>query len=198
MAQWWTEGGERVWVEHGRLNVRADAPGEPGGGVSTVWCRRPLPADFELELDAHVVDSSAGVNNINLFFCYSDPAGRLLEETRDARRTADYNLYHKLNGYIATFGREAGAPRTRLRRNPGFNLLSERREGDSRAGVTYRLKVRKQGGEIVFSVDGRELGRAVDPQPWQGGLLGLRTFHTNLWWNNCQGPRAAHGLTERD
>src|SRR5688572_25702249 len=136
MEQWWSEGGERTWVEDGRLQVRADAPGKPGGGVSTVWCRRLLPADFELELDAHVVDSSTGVNNINLFFCYTDPSGRPLEATRDTRRSADYNLYHKLNGYIATFVQEAGAARIRLRRNPGFNLLSERREGESRARVT--------------------------------------------------------------
>ena len=186
MSRWWSEGGERVWVEDGRLRVWADAPAIAGGGVATVWSRRPLPADFELEVDAHVVSSSTGVNNINLFFCYADPAGRPLEETRDARRSADYNLYHQLNGYIATFVREAGAARIRLRRNPGFNLLVEQRGGETRAGVTYRLTLRKQGGEIVFSIDGREMARASDPTPWGGGLFGLRTFRTNLWWDNVR------------
>ena len=186
ISAWWSEGGERVWVEEGRLHVKADAPQLPGGGVNTVWCRRALPADFELELEAHVVSSSTDVNNINLFFCYSDPSGRPLEETRESRSSAAYNLYHQLNGYIATFVKEAGAARIRLRRNPGFTLLAEERGGESRGGVTYRLRVRKRAGEIVFSVDGREITRVRDPHPWSGGLLGLRTFRTNLWWDNIR------------
>jgi hypothetical protein len=65
-------------------------------------------------------------------------------------------------------------------------LLAEHKEGECRAGVTYRLNVRKRGGEIVFAVDGRELARANDPNPWGGGLLGLRTFRTELWWDNVR------------
>lgn len=186
MEQWWAEGGERTWVEDGRLQVWADAPEQPGGGVATVWCRRPLPAEFELEIEAHVVSSASQANNINLFFCYSDPGGRPLEETRDQRRSADYALYHPLNGYIVTFLNDQGRARARLRRCPGFALLDERHEGECRSGVTYRLKVRKQGGAIVFSVDGRELVRATDPAPWTGGLFGVRTFRTRLWWDNVR------------
>jgi hypothetical protein len=186
MADWWVEGGDRVWVEDGRLHVWADAPGKPGGGVATVWCRRPLPDDFTLELEAHVVASGNDVNNINLFFCYADPTGRPLEETREARRTADYPLYHALNGYIITFVKERGEARVRIRRNPGFHLLAEHRGGGSSSGVTYRLHVTKRNGEIIFRLDGRELARATDPEPWRGGLFGLRTFRTNLWWDNIQ------------
>jgi hypothetical protein len=133
MADWWAEGGERVWIEDGRLHVRADAPAVAGGGVATVWSRRPLPSDFEIELDAHVIASSTEVNNINLFFCYSDPSGRSLYSTRESRHSAAYNLYHQLNGYIATFVKEAGEARIRLRRNPGFSLLAEQTEGSTPA-----------------------------------------------------------------
>ncbi|MDO8544520.1 MAG: DUF1961 family protein [Opitutaceae bacterium] len=191
MTRWWSEGGERVWVEEGRLHEWADKPDQPGGGVATVWCREPLPADFECEVEARVISSSISANNINLFFCYSDPSGRPLEETREARRTADYRFYHGLNGYIVTFLNEDGQARIRLRRNPGFNLLVEDRVGECRAGVTYRMKFRKQEGEIVFSVDGRELARFTDPAPWRGGLFGLRTFRTNLWWDNIRVRRLA-------
>jgi hypothetical protein len=197
MENWWSEGGERVWVQDGRLYVKADNPGVPGGTVAAVWCKIPHPADFRLELDAHVVSSSIKANNINLFFSYVDPAGTPLFETRDARRSADYKLYHSLNGYIVTFLNDAAAEggrnpdgstkaRVRIRRNPGFHLLAEKFADRCLQGTTYHLAVEKRGGMIVFLVDGTEVLRAADPQPLGGGLLGLRTFRTYLWWDNVK------------
>lgn len=196
MDHWWVEGGERVWVEDGRLNVKADNPEIAGGATATVWLRTPHPASFELEFDAHVIASTLDVNNINLFFSYSDPAGTPLEETRGSRQTAGYDLYHKLNGYIITFLHEPATAagkvasgdsekaRVRIRRDPGFNLLAQTYTYHCRQGVTYHMTVLKRGGEIHFSVDGKELLRATDPNPLGGGLLGLRTYRTWLWWDN--------------
>jgi hypothetical protein len=195
MDQWWPEGGERVWVEDGRLHVKGDNPQVRGAGAATVWHKTPHAGDFRLRLDAHVVSSSIHANNVNLFFCYSDPSGRPLYETREARRSGDYPLYHKLNGYIITFLNDYGASsgrypdgstkaRIRIRRNPGFHLLAEKFDFHCREGITYRLAVVKQGGAIRFSVDGRELLGATDPNPLGEGLFGLRTFRTHLWWDN--------------
>jgi hypothetical protein len=203
MDNWWVEGGERVWVADGKLNVKADNPSIPGGSVATVWLRTQHPADFQLDFDAHVVASSIDANNVNLFFSYSDPAGSPLEQTREARRTAGYNLYHKLNGYIITFLHEPGSTggpssdesskaRVRIRRDPGFNLLAETYAYHCRQGVTYHMTVVKRRGEIQFSVDGRELLRATDPQPLGGGLLGLRTYRTWLWWANIRLQEIQH------
>jgi len=186
MGRWWAEGGKNVRVEHGRLYVDANDPDTPGGGVATVWYKSPHPGDFELEVDAHVISSAIGANNINLFFSYSDPAGTPLEETRAARRNAEYNLYHRLNGYIVTFLNDAGRARVRIRRNPGFHLLNETFHGECRQGVTYHLRVTKLKGEISFWVDGERLLSAQDPHPLEGGLLGLRTFRTSLWWDNLR------------
>ncbi len=197
MDRWWVEGGERVWEENGRLYVQADNPKVAGGGVATVWSKTPVRGDFRLEVDAHVISSALDVNNINLFFCYSDPSGKPLEETRETRRLAEYGLYHKLNGYIVTFLNDAEAAggrtpegetkaRIRIRRNPGFQLLAEKFDSHCRAGRTYRLGVRKRGGSIRFSVDGRELLAASDEKPWGAGWFGLRTFRTKLWWDNIR------------
>jgi hypothetical protein len=172
--------------------MKADAPGKH---VATVFLSRPLKGDFRFSADAQVVSSSANVNNINLFFSVSDPSGRPLIESAPARASADYGLYHKLNGYIITFlNDEAGeggrAPngstkaRIRIRRNPGFKLLAETFTYHCKAGVTYKLLVEKTGGNIRFSVDGNELLRAHDPDPLGEGHLGLRTFKTHLWWSN--------------
>jgi hypothetical protein len=175
-----------VWVEDGRLYVKADDPKKPGGGVATVWRRSPHPGDFQLDVDAHVISSSIDANNINLFFSYSDPSGKPLEETRAARDTAAYDLYHQLNGYIVTSLNEAGKARVRIRRNPGFNLLAETYRGQCRQGVTYHLRVTKRKGEIAFWVDGERVLTAKDPHPLGPGLLGLRTYGTYLWWDNVR------------
>ena len=68
----------------------------------------------------------------------------------------------------------------------GFQLLAETFAGRCRQGETYKLRVAKRGGEIIFSVNGAEYLRATDPNPLGGGLLGLRTFQTRLWWGNLK------------
>jgi len=197
MDNWWSEGGERVWVEDGRLHMKADNPKVPGGGVATAWMKSPVTGGFRLEVDARVVSSTLDADNINLFFCYSDPSGRPLTETREARRNAEYGLYHKLNGYIVTFlndfeaegGRHPDGStkaRYRIRRNPGFRLLAEKFAGHCRQGVTYRVGVTKRGGAIHLAIDDRLVLSAKDPEPLPGGLIGLRTYRTYLCWDNLR------------
>lgn len=197
MDDWWVEGGERVWVQDGRLHVKADPDAGKPGAVATVWWKTPHAGDFELSVDAHVVSSSVRANNINLFFCYSDPSGTPLIQSRESRASAEYGLYHKLNGYIVTFLNDARGEggrnpdgstraRVRIRRNPGFRLLAETFAGECREKATYRLALRKTGGRIRFSVNGRPVLEAEDAHPHGGGLLGLRTFRTCLWWDNVR------------
>lgn len=197
IGDWWSEGGERVWMDGRRLHMNADNPAVQGGGVATVWLKSPHPADFRLDVDAHVVSSSLEANNINLFFCYSDPSGKPLWDTREARRGAGYNLYHGLNGYIVTFLNDAQAEggrypdgstkaRLRIRRNPGFRLLAEKFAGRCRQGVTYRLGVEKKQGNIAVFIDGEQMLTARDPEPLGAGLVGLRTYRTCLWWENLR------------
>jgi len=197
MDNWWVEGAVEARVEDGRFHLDADAPDESSGSTATAWCRVPLAGDVKLELDAHVVSSRVAANNINLFLFYSDSTGRPLEATAAERASAKYSLYHPLNGYIFTFVRDyAGesAPyaedsrtaRFRLRRCPGFTLLDEVFVGESRAGVTHRITALKLAGYVVVKVDGRAVVAARDDQPFDEGLLGLRTFRTRLWWDNIR------------
>lgn len=190
MGEWWVEGGERVWVEDGRLQVKADPAAGTAGNVATVWRHGVQPGDFELELEAHVVSSVPNANNINLFFNYSDPSGTPLEKSAESRHSAGYGLYHQLNGYIITFLNDtennSGKARIRIRRDPGFKLLAETFAYHCRAGVTYRLKIVKRGGDIRFAADGNDLLRATDPEPLGPGYFGLRTFRTWVWWDNIR------------
>ena len=197
MDNWWVEGGERVWIEDGRLHVKADPGKKAPGYVATVWCRTPHPADVKVEFDAHVVDSSIGVNNINFFLCYSDPSGKPLHETRASRVSGGYKLYHDLRGHIFTFLRAApgkggqyadgsAKARFRMRRCPGFKLMTESYGYHCEKGVTYHVAITKRGGEVSFAVDGQVYMRGTDPDPLPRGLVGLRTFRTYLWWDNIK------------
>jgi len=197
---YWVEGGEAAWVEDHRLYQKANPEGPDEGtvpeGVSTIWCRTPFPADVEIRVKACVVASVFGANNINLFLSYAARKGTTLEESCDERANGDYAHYHVLDGYIFTFLRdwkytgETGGTdlpaRYRMRRCPGFNLLTEKHEGLCEQGKVYDLKIRKQGGELSISVDGQLILEATDPNPLGGGYFGFRTFRTELWWSDLE------------
>jgi hypothetical protein len=167
MTNWWVEGGERVWVESGRLRKPIRPP------VLRGMSRQCGVAASSLAISSsnwmRNVSSTPNANNINLFFNYTDPSGVPLEKTAESRKSAGYGLYHQINGYIITFlndtDQNSGKARVRIRRNPGFKLLAETFAYHCRAGATYHLKVVKEGGDIRFSVDGNELLRAHDPEP---------------------------------
>jgi hypothetical protein len=197
-ADWWVEGGERVWVERGRLHVRADPAGAKGpGGVCTVWHRRAFEGDIRVEFDACVVGSGIDANNINLFLLYSDPSGRPLYDSRAARAGAGYDLYHGLNGYIFTFLNDAEAEggrlddgstkaRFRMRRCPGFRFVAEAFGYHCRKGVVYHVAVTRRGGRLTYAVDGTTFLSWDDDAPLDRGHIGLRTYRTHLWWDNIR------------
>lgn len=200
MRNWWVEGGEKVWIEDHRLHVKADGPKETqaqGGHVATVWCKQQFPGNVKVEFDAHVIESRIDANNINFFLCYSDPSGKPLCETREARADAAYKKYHDLNGYIFTFLKdfksEGGAhpdgstkARLRMRRCPGFRLMTETFGGHCEEDVTYHVTITKKDGDITYAVDGKVWLKGKDDAPLTGGLIGLRTFQTCLWWDNVK------------
>jgi hypothetical protein len=194
---WWVEGGQRVWIENGRLHVRANPKpdDETESKVCTVWLDREFSGDIRVEFDAHVIASQRQVNNINFFFMYSDPTGRPLRESLTDRADASYRSYHDLNGYIVTFLQDVsnieqrwpdGMPkgRFRMRRCPGFNLIDETFDYHCRQGVTYRVAMIRQGTHLSYAVDGVVYAEAEDSNPLERGIIGLRTFGTELWWDN--------------
>lgn len=190
---WWVEGGEKVWVEDGRLRVKADPPKKNAPGyVCTVWNDTPISGNVQVDFDAHVVSSTINSNNINFFLFYTHPSGESIYDTRDERENGAYSHYHDLNGYIFTFlndtnpKREKDGARIRMRRCPGFNLLTETFESHCDEGITYHVTITRKDGHITFAVDGHVYLEFSDAEPWREGLFGLRTYHTDLWWDNIR------------
>ncbi len=197
-AGWWAEGGQGAGIRDGALFIKADPPqrGAPGC-VCTVWNDTSLPTNVRVEFDATVTSSSFLANNINIFLLYTMPDGRSLYDTRGERADGDYRKYHALQGYIFTFlndfqgeggKHEDGSTkaRFRMRRCPGFELLTETYASRCRIGETYHVTITKRGGRITFAVDGQVYLEQHDPEPWTSGLLGLRTYHTDLNWDNLK------------
>ena len=93
-----------------------------------------------------------------------------------------------MDNYIVTFvgaydrddwGRELTAGRTRLRRNPGFNLIQETQR-DNAPGRPYQITFVAAGGRIRYYIDGEKTHDWQDPAPLDGGYFALRTFCTVL------------------
>ena len=197
MNNWWVEGGDKVWIQHGRLYVRAEGPKNFKSNVCTVWCKSVFPSDVHIEFDVHVISSPKNVNNINFFLSYSDPSGMSMYETRQQRITGKYEFYHQLNGNIFTFLNDvkgeggrcsdgSSKARFRVRRCPGFLLIKENYGYHCKQGVTYHITIIKKENRLTYEVDGNVYLIAYDNKPLAGGLIGLRTYSTFLWWDNIE------------
>jgi len=185
-VNWWSEG-VPAEIRGGRLFVDADCI-QPR--VSTVWLNREFSGNIIVTFDVQVVSSADTSNNINLFLLYSDPSGKPLIETREVRANGNYNHYHQLNGYIFTQlanGQEIPA-RFRFRYNPGFILLHEKFEYECKAGIKYQVHITVKNGLVEYRVNGERIfGEMLDAAYIHPkGLVGFRTFHTALWWDNLK------------
>lgn len=191
-SDWWMEGGEDLFVQDGKLHIKSDPDEERSSGyVATVWNQKGFSGDVTVEFDAHVTASSQDVNNINFFLLYSHPSeDSTLYETRGTRADGGYGHYHTLNGYIFTNVKSDKSAsennaRFRMRRCPGFELIDENYAYESQQGKTYHITITKRGDRLSYAVDGTAYLEATDDKyNWTEGLMGLRTFHTDLWVDN--------------
>ena len=194
-AGFWSEGSKAVWIEKSRL--RADANLDNNGedyGTSTIWLDKTFSGDIRVEFEAHVIASEGDKNNINFFLLFSDPSGKPLRQTKADRADGQYGKYHKLNGYVITFlanGNPEKA-RFRFRDDPGFKLLQEEFTYECRQNKTYHITVTKKGNRIMYAVDGTvcldKIDDTANPEH-KSGIIGFRTWHTDLWWDNVKVTR---------
>lgn len=198
LEDWWVEGDMDVWAENNKIYVDIDKPGQSQGASGTVWLKKKHPKNIIITFKSCVLFSGIGANNMNLFFCYNHPSGNELITSKETRATGKYSLYHDLNGYIITFLNDYPAEsgkyedgstkaRIRMRRCPGFQLLIEDYSYHCQQNRIYDFKVIKYKNEISFFVDGKlRLAWKDENDPWQEGLIGLRTFQSKLYWEDLR------------
>lgn len=177
--RWRFDGRGRAWLEDGRLQMDAD------GFECTAWFSEEMEGDLAILYEARILDP-VEKNNINLFFMASGPDGG---DVLDVLLTGSYPEYHELPNYIWTFT----AAHTRLRRNPGFHILSEDKETLPTSHKTHALALTIQEGRIRCYIDGQLVHTYDDPHPHRKGKLAFRTFRTRLWWDNLRIYRLVEG-----
>jgi len=124
---------------------------------------------------------------VNFILHGDTPEGDLLA-TSD-QRTGRYAEYQVFPNSIVTYltDQENGRSRVRLRRNPGFELLSERYLDEPiEQGRPMRLTTRVEAdGTLSIARDGQVLHSARDPDPLPlAGYLGFRTWNTSLHYRD--------------
>jgi Domain of unknown function (DUF6250) len=185
--RWLVEGGAELSVRDGRLSVVTLQ--------ATLWLRQPLPTDVAIELKAGV-DAPAENNaaNLNLIVHARERDGTPYR----FGRSAQYEQYHVIPNYIATLTGGFREGWSRLRRNPGFTILSEEVSTRSEVGRSYRIRLLVAGGRIRYWLDGKLIHDAVDPQPLPGGHLALRTWRSRVWWSDIRVAALKRSTKARD
>ena len=173
--RWVVEGAPELSVRDGRLVVVTEQ--------ATLWWREPLPANVAITLTAGV-DGPAENNaaNLNLILHARELDGRAYRFGRSAR----YEDYHAIPNYIVTLTGGFQEGWSRLRRNPGFTILSEERSTRSEVGRTYQIRVLLADGRVRYWLDGKLIHDAVDPKPLPGGHFALRTWRSRVWWSDIR------------
>jgi hypothetical protein len=152
-------------------------------GGYTAFYRKELPADVLVRYVCRVFPPEMQ-NNINLIsHCRGRAVGQwpIVEGGR-------YKGYQELPNYLVTFvgdfNEETGARdshgRTRLRRNPGFQLIAEKFEVPSEINRDYPVTFAVQAGRVRYYLDGRKVFDWQDPKPLPGGCFALRTYKSVL------------------
>lgn len=179
-ARWAVEGDATVKTGGGKLYVGCIKSGKVN--AATIWCKRELPADLFVRFRAKVLppeDDNAA--NLNVITHATESNGRPVI----FGRSGIYTEYHKIPNYIVTLTGGVQPGWSRVRRDPGFEILHEA-DVRSEVGKEYQIAVAVQKGRIRYYVNGRRYHDVTDPSPLPAGRFAIRTWSTNAWWSDVE------------
>ena len=180
--RWVVEGDAACEARDGHLNIVTS--NQPDSKKSaTLWWREPLPDNILIEMTAGAdLPAEENAANLNLIFHAREPDGRPYQ----FGRSSAYADYHKIPNYIVTLTGGFQEGWSRVRRDPGFTILSEEKSTRSEPGRTYKIRAMITAGRIRYWLDGRLIHDARDPQPLPGGHFALRTWRSRVWWSDLR------------
>ena len=179
LGKWKIEGRGKVAVDNGRLRMDASQV------ESTAWFPHEVEGDILITFEAFVLEPP-DANNINVFFLAAAPDGG---SVLDLELSGAYKEYHLLPNYIMTFT----SGYTRLRRNPGFNLVSENTAVKALSSTGYEVAILVRGERIRCFINNIPVHSYKDEDRHQRGRIAFRSWHTRLWWDNLKLYRVLDG-----
>jgi hypothetical protein len=144
---------------------------------ATIWHAGEYPKNLFVRFNVRGVERVGNKTNFNLITHATETDGSPLVIGGKSGRDGQYKQYHVFPNYIATFVYKW----TRLRKDPGFNLLSERETG-SVAGTEYEIVFTANNGILRYYINGEKQHEMTDDAPLSGGKVGLRTWDTKAYW----------------
>jgi hypothetical protein len=146
-----------------------------------VWNRHIFPANFLLEYEMDPGISTSGLT-IVMFSAIGKNGEDIFDLSLPPRR-AEYQTYH--SGEIANYSdsywsrnTEIESKTNRLRKNPGFKLLTEAPSLTAGSiGAPYRVRILKSGAHIEVEINGTVVIKLDDAdKPLGAGRIGLRSM----------------------
>jgi len=187
-------------VREGALIQNANPEHGASAANSVIWMGTEFEGDIRFEANVTVLSAKGDVNDVVVFFLFADPSGKPLRDTREQRVSGKQGLYTKsLNGYVIFYWGKKGVTtpaNIRFRDCPGGHLLLETDEHHIKTGRRYHLTIEKQGTLLRLIVDGKNLAEhdlskdEVGTPIHAEGLIGLKTWNTELRWDNIRITRA--------
>ncbi len=178
-SRWAVEGNAEVKAQDGRLCAQGLATGKPN---ATIWYRQDLPKNLVVRFRTKVLPPAENNSaNLNVFIHARELDGSPLK----FGRSGAYADYHKIPNYIVTLTGGVQPGWSRVRRDPGFNMLHEA-EVRSEVGKEYAVVVTLQDGRIRYYINGKKWHDVVDPEPLPSGKFALRTWSSNVWWDDVE------------
>ena len=94
-------------------------------------------------------------------------------------RSGKYDEYHQIPNYIVTLTGGHTPGWSRVRRDPGFAMLSES-DIRSKVGETYDIVATYVKGRVRYYINDRKIHDVTDANPLDGGHFALRTWSTDV------------------
>lgn len=173
---WFKEGSSQVGISDGRLLITKPSG---SGGEATIWFRRQLPANLIVRYKAKALGSDANNKcNLNQLTHATEMDGSPIKH---GLRSGDYEEYHQIPNYIVTVTFD----HSRVRRNPGFNQISESKD-QARPDIEYNLTTVVKEGRVRYYINGRKVHDVQDMKPLPVGQFAIRTWNTTAWWDDFE------------
>ena len=145
----------------------------------TLWLNKPLSGDCVISYDTMCLEPEVW-NNLNFFLQGKTLDGAL---PTPGRFDGSYGQYHReAQTYIGTFTYKW----SRMRKDPGFNLISEDQKTVAHVNRKYFFEIIKKGAIIEWRIDGKTVHRVTDEQAYESGLFAFRSADTKFWVDNFQ------------